>query len=132
MTDIALTAQEGYGSAVSWTPDGHFLARVAGDSIFIVDSRYAFALSAHIQIPGSSLREIAFCPKFETSNPSAKEEEEGESCLLAGVGLDGRLYLMRFEEPKHLTIVNAVMVEENLWALSWSAGMVEKFSNSLV
>ncbi len=120
MTDIQLPSKEGFGSSVSWTPCGNFLARVSGESIHIVDSRCAFTLCAQIQIPGNSFRSIAFSPKYES--PSLGEDGLQYCYKLAGVGLDGRLCLIQFNTPDNLTVVHSISVEENLWTLRWSAG----------
>lgn len=108
-TDIQLPSKEGFGSSVSWTPEGDFLARVSGDDIYVVDSRCGFTLCAQIKIPGSSVQSVAFSPKSDTYN-------------LAGVGLDGKVYLMNFSPPARLTLIESVKVEANLWALAWSRG----------
>jgi WD40 repeat protein len=109
VTDIELPSKEGHGSSVSWTPDGDYLAHVAGDDVYIVDSRCGFTLCAQMQIPGSSLQSIAFSPKTDTYK-------------LAGVGLDGKVYVFEFSPPSRFTIVKSVVLEENLWALAWSRG----------
>lgn len=120
MTDIELPYMEGFGSSLSWTPCGDFLARVTGESIFIVDSRCAFTLCAKIGIPGNSFRRILFSPIFEHLPPDKLGQTRRYN--LAGIGMDGRLYLIRFEAPDCLRVVSSVIVEENLWALAWSAG----------
>jgi WD40 repeat protein len=110
VTDVELPSKEGFGSSVSWTPDGNFLANVAGDDVYIVDSRCGFTLCAQIQIPGSSLRSIAFSPRTD-------------SYKLAGVGLDGKVYVLDFSPPSSsFTIIQSIVLEENLWTLAWSEG----------
>jgi hypothetical protein len=123
MTDIELPSLEGFGSSLSWSPDGHFLARLIGDKIHVNDSRQAFGLSAHIDLPGSSLRCIAFCPKLETSN----EGDNATDARLAAVGLDGSLYMLKFTPPYGLEVVESMFVEDNLWVVSWSQGTADQF-----
>jgi hypothetical protein len=112
MTDMELSSKEGLGTAISWSPNGDFLARVVGDSIHINDSRYAFCPSAHINIPGSSLRCIAFSPRFD----------DEDVVPLAAVGLDGNIYMLKFTVPHTLELLHTVFVEENLWVVTWSRG----------
>lgn len=120
MTDIELSSQEGFGTSITWSPDGEFLARLVGDSIHITDSRYAFCSSAHITIPGSSLRSIAFSPRFEES----EECNYDDASLLAAVGLNGNVYMLKFTVPHTLELVESVFVEKSLWVVTWSKGEV--------
>ena len=120
LTDVELFSKEGFGNSITWTPDGDYLARLVGDYIHINDSRYAFCESAHISMPGTSLRCITFAPTFDTSQAT----HDDMVVLLAAVGLDGRLHLLKFTAPNTLELLHSVFVEEHLWVVSWSPGTV--------
>jgi WD40 repeat protein len=120
MTDVMLSAEEGNDVAsLSWSPDGSFLSRLAGDSIYVVDVGLGFKCSAEIKLSGSSLRCIAFSP-VPHSHYGVDPEVSGS--LLACVGLNGFLYLLKFTVPEALEMVHSVYVEKNLWVVAWSEG----------
>lgn len=119
MTNISLSSQEGFGTSVSWTPSGDHLARISGDEIQISDSRNGFAASAKFELPGSSLKSIEFCP---VTSPFDDDDEKGEVCTMAAVGLAGHLYILHFTPPSSLQLIKAIFVQENLWVVKWSSG----------
>jgi WD40 repeat protein len=119
ITDKVLPAdQETETSSVSWSPDGFFLARLVGDSVHVVDARYAFSFTAKIDLPETSPQCIAFSPV----PISDKVNHDKPESLLACVGLDGVLRLLRFTESSGLEEVHSVFVEGNLWVVTWSRG----------
>ena len=116
MTDVELSMEEGAGCSLSWSPDSHFLARLSGECIHVTDSRYSFCQVASVRLGGSSLRNIAFCPK---------SDEDSNGTLLAAVGLDGNVHLLKFIAGENrMDILHSVFVEENLWVVEWSSGNV--------
>lgn len=112
MTDVELSTTEGFGTSVSWSPCGEFLARISGDMILISNARLGFMPSAKIRMAESTLWCLSFSP-----------QNHDRAMYLAAVGLNGHLYVMEFEPPYKLRLLESTFVEENLWAVGWSSGM---------
>eukprot|EP00934_Nitzschia_sp_Nitz4_P009346 Nitzschia sp. Nitz4//scaffold208_size52459//21883//26692//NITZ4_006812-RA/size52459-snap-gene-0.6-mRNA-1//-1//CDS//3329541657//9336//frame0 len=114
-TDMELSSAPGYGSSLSWTPNGRYVARIENGTITICDSHFSFNFVNRIALPDRDLRCIAF------SKRSYSDVDEDVECVqLAAVGLGGTLYLLQFTTPDELVLVDSVFVEDSLWVLAWS------------
>mmetsp|Transcript_12248 Transcript_12248/g.35536 ORF Transcript_12248/g.35536 Transcript_12248/m.35536 type:complete len:1610 (-) Transcript_12248:86-4915(-) len=150
-TDAELSHEEGSdGCSTTWSPDGHYLARIDGNRIVVVDSRFGFSQVAECDALGASqLRQIQFSPillkKYDDacqSQPSASNSEQpgnanansnndGDShdeplndvLMLAAVGTNGYLQLLELkydDNAVNFEIIQAQFVEANLWTVQWS------------
>lgn len=99
-------------SGISWSQSGRYCARIHGTTVFVSDSQDSFREIASFQVEGT-LRDVAFCPA------------KGQESLLAMVGLDGQLTVLRMRPASagsSFEVVRAKFVEEQLWVVTWSPG----------
>jgi hypothetical protein len=99
-------------SSLSWTRDGHFVARTKGNRVVIADARNGFLDVASLDT-GGYVRCIAFCTTKDKSN------------TLAVVNTAGYLFVLELtfaDSNCTLGIKHSSFIEENLWVVAWSSG----------